>query len=143
MMIGELCSKPAVTASPDTTAREAAHRMWTRRVGALVVVNRRGAPIGVVTDRDIAVKVVAQGADPASVRVGSLLARRPVVIKEDAGVLDATKLLSRRGVRRLPVVSRTGKLVGILSLDDLLMLIGSELGHIASTLASELGRTRV
>jgi len=142
-MIGELCSKPAVTASPDTTAREAAHRMWTRKVGALVVVNRRGVPIGVVTDRDIAVKVVAQGADPASVRVGSLLARRPVVIREDAGVLDATKLLSRRGVRRLPVVSRTGKLVGIISLDDLLMLIGSELSHIASTLASELGRTRV
>ena len=76
-MIGELCSKPAVTAAPDTTAREAAHRMWTRKVGALVVVNRRGAPIGVVTDRDIAVRVVAQGADPASVRVGSLLARRP------------------------------------------------------------------
>ena len=142
-MIGELCSKPAVTASPDTTAREAAHRMWTRKVGALVVVNRRGVPIGVVTDRDIAVRVVAQGADPASVRVGSLLARRPVVIREDAGVLDATKLLSRRGVRRLPVVSRTGKLVGIISLDDLLMLIGSELSHIASTLASELGRTRV
>jgi len=142
-MIGEICSKPAVTASPDTTAREAAHRMWTRKVGALVVVNRRGTPIGVVTDRDIAVRVVAQGADPASVRVGSLLARKPVVIGEDAGVLDATKLLSRRGVRRLPVVSRTGKLVGILSLDDLLMLIGSELSHIASGLASELGRTRV
>ena len=49
-MIGEICSKPAVTASPDTTAQEAAHRMWTRKVGALVVVNRHGAPIGVVTD---------------------------------------------------------------------------------------------
>jgi CBS domain-containing protein len=143
MMIGEICSKPAVTASPDTTVREAAHRMWTRKVGALGVVNRRGAPIGVVTDRDIAVKVVAQGADPAFVRVGTLLARRPIVIQEDAGILDATKLLSRRGVRRLPVVSRTGKLVGIISLDDLLMLIGSELNHIASTLASELERTRV
>ena len=142
-MIGEICSKPAVTASPDTTAQEAAHRMWTRKVGALVVVNRHGAPIGVVTDRDIAVRVVAQGGDPASVRVGSLLARRPLVIREDAGVLDATKLPSRREVRRLPVVSRTGKLVGIISLDDLLMLIGSELSHIASTLASELGRSRV
>ena len=88
-------------------------------------------------------RVVAQGGDPASVRAGSLLARRPVVIREDAGVLDATKLPSRREVRRLPVVSRTGKLVGIISLDDLLTLIGSELSHIASTLASELGRSRV
>jgi CBS domain-containing protein len=65
------------------------------------------------------------------------------VIHESAGILDATKLLSRRGVRRLPVVSDSGKLVGIISLDDLLMLIGSELGHIASTLASELGRSRI
>jgi CBS domain-containing protein len=117
--------------------------MWTRNVGAVVVINGQGKPIGVVTDRDIAVKVVAQGADPATVRVGTLVTRKPTVIQEDAGILDATKLLSRRGVRRLPVVSGTGKLVGIISLDDLLMLIGSELGHIASTLASELGRPRI
>lgn len=142
-MIGQICSKPAVTASPDTTVQEAAHRMRTRNVGAVVVVNGRGKPIGVVTDRDITVKVVAQGADPASVRVGTLISRTPAVISEEAGILDATKLLSRRGVRRLPVVGQTGKLVGIISLDDLLMLIGSELNHIASTLASELGRAKI
>jgi CBS domain-containing protein len=142
-MIGEICSRPAVTASPDTTAREAAHRMRSRKVGAVVVVNGRGKPIGVLTDRDITVKVVAEGVDPALVSVGSLITRKPTVIREDAGILDATKLLSRRGVRRLPVVSQAGKLVGIISLDDLLMLIGSELNHIASTLASELGRSRV
>jgi CBS domain-containing protein len=142
-MVGEICTKPAITASPDTTVREAAHRMRWRKVGALVVVNGKGTPVGVLTDRDIAVKVVAEGADPGSVRVGTLLRRKPTVIREDAGILDATKLLSRRGIRRLPVVSKTGKLVGIISLDDLLMLMGSELGHIASTLASELGRTRI
>ena len=142
-MIGQICSKPAVTASPETTAQEAAHRMRTRNVGALVVVNPRGKPIGLVTDRDITVKVVAQGADPASVRLASLVTRKAAVIDEDAGILDATKLMSRRGVRRLPVVNRTGHLVGIISLDDLLMLFGSELGHVASALASELGRTRI
>lgn len=142
-MIGQICSKPPVTASPDTTVREAAHRMLSRKVGAVVVVNSRGKPIGIVTDRDIAVKVVAQGADPAVVRMGALIRRQPTVIGEEAGVLDATRLLSRRGVRRLPVVDRAGKLVGIISLDDILMLIGSELGHIASTLANELGRRRV
>jgi CBS domain-containing protein len=142
-MVGEICTKPAITASPETTVQEAAHRMRARKVGALVVVNGRGTPIGVLTDRDITVKVVAEGADPASTRVGALVTRKPTVIREDAGILDATKLLSRRGVRRLPVVSKTGKLVGIIALDDLLMLLGSELGHIASTLASELGRTRI
>lgn len=142
-MVGEICTKPAITASPDTTVREAAHRMLSRKIGALVVVNASGTPVGVVTDRDITVHVVAQGRDPDKVRLSTLIRRKPTVIREDAGVLDATKLLSRRGVRRLPVVSRTGKLVGIISLDDLIMLLGSELGHIASTLASELGRARI
>jgi CBS domain-containing protein len=142
-MVGEICSKPAVSVSPDTTVQEAAHRMWSRKVGAVVVVNPSGTPVGVLTDRDIAVHVVAQGADPAVVRVGTLIKRKPTLIREDAGILEATKLLSRRGIRRLPVVSKTGKLIGMISLDDLLMLLGSELGHIASTLASELGRARV
>jgi CBS domain-containing protein len=94
----------------------------------------------VVTDRDITIHVVAAGKDPAEVQLGSLLHRRPVVIREDAGILDATKKLAQRGVRRLPVVNNAGKVVGIISLDDLMILLGSELGHVASTLASELGR---
>ncbi len=142
-MIGAIGTRPAITASPDTTIREAAHRMRTRKVGALVVVDGRGEPLGILTDRDITVNVVAQGSDPSSVRVGSLVKRRPIVIREDAGILDATKLMSRRGVRRLPVVDRAGKVTGMVSLDDLLMLLGAELGGIASALASELGRVRV
>lgn len=142
-MIGEICSKPAVTASPDTTILEAAHRMRARKVGALVIVNGSGEPVGVLTDRDIVVNVVAVRKDPATVLVKALIQRKPTVIREDAGILDATKLLSRRGVRRLPVVSRTGQLIGVLTMDDLVMLLGSELGHIASTLASELGRAKI
>jgi CBS domain-containing protein len=141
-MIGEICTKPALTVAPDTTIQEAAHRMATRKVGALVVVDAERRPRGVVTDRDITIGVVAAGKDPAVVRVAQLARRRAVVIGEDAGVFDAVRLLSRRGVRRLPVVDRSGKLVGIVSLDDLLILLGSELGHIASALASELGRAR-
>src|SRR4029453_9567429 len=94
-MVGGICTKPAITASPDTTIREAAHRMRSRKVGALVVINGSGTPVGVLTDRDITVKVVAQGADPSSTRVGALVTRKPTVIREDAGILDATKLLSR------------------------------------------------
>ena len=142
-MIGDICTKPAVTASPETTVQEAAHRMRTRKVGALVVVDGGGIPVGVLTDRDITVDVVALGKDPATIQVGKLIRRKPTVIREDKGVLDATRLLSKRGIRRLPVVSKTGQLVGILSLDDLLMLLGSELSHVASMLASELGRSRV
>jgi CBS domain-containing protein len=142
-MVGEICTKPVVTVSPDATVHEAAHRMWTRKVGALVVTDEAGKPLGILTDRDIVVKVVGPGKDPAKVQVGSIIRRSPTVIREDQGILDATKLLSRRGIRRLPVVDATGKLIGIIALDDLLMLLGSELGHIASALASELGRSKI
>jgi CBS domain-containing protein len=105
-------------------------------------VDAERRPRGVITDRDIVVGVVAAGKDPAAVRVTQLTRRRAVVIDEDAGIFDAARLLSRRGVRRLPVVDRAGKLVGLISLDDLLILLGSEMGHIASALASELGHPR-
>jgi CBS domain-containing protein len=142
-MVGEICTKPVVTVSPDATIHEAAHRMWTRKVGALVVTDEAGTALGILTDRDIVVRVVGPGKDPAKVQVRSIIRRSPTVIREDQGILDATKLLSRRGVRRLPVVDAKGKLVGIVALDDLLMLLGSEMSHIASALASELGRTKI
>jgi CBS domain-containing protein len=142
-MVGDSCTKPVVTVSPEATIHEAAHRMWSRKVGALVVTSAAGKPLGILTDRDIVVRVVAPGKDPAKVQVSSIIRRNPTVIREDQGILDATKILSRRGVRRLPVVDARGKLVGIVALDDLLILLGSEMGHIASALASELGRAKL
>ena len=142
-MIRDVCTKPVVTVSLEATVHEAAPRMWTRKVGALVAVDDAEKPVGIVTDRDIVVKVVAAGKDPAKAQVGSIIRRSPAVIREEQGILDATRILSRRGVRRLPVVGRDGKLVGIVSLDDILMLLGSEMGHIASALASELGRAKI
>jgi CBS domain-containing protein len=117
--------------------------MWSRKVGALVVTGETGKPVGILTDRDIVVRVVALGKDPAKVQVGGIIRRNPTVIREEQGIRDAAKILSRRGVRRLPVVDAKGKLAGIVARDDLLMLLGSEMGHIASALASELGRAKL
>ncbi len=72
-----------------------------------------------------------------------LMRRDPTVIREDKGMLDAIKLLDAKGVRRLPVVSRSGKLIGIVAMDDLLMLLGREMGHVASALSRGLGRPRL
>ena len=131
-----------VTVSRTDTVIAAARLMESADVGSVPVVDG-GTPVGIVTDRDIVVKVVAAGKDPAKAQVGSIIRRSPAVVREDQGILDATRMLSRRGVRRLPVVGKGGKLVGIVSLDDILMLLGSEMGHIASALASELGRAKI
>jgi len=141
-MIRQLCIKPVVTAAPDTSIQAAARLMRAKNVGALVVA-KNGKPKGVLTDRDIAVDVVAKGKDPATVRVSQVMRKNPTVIRENKGILDATKILGTKGVRRLPVVGKGGKLVGILALDDLLMLLGSEMGNIADGLSRGLGRARI
>ena len=140
-MIGQVCTKPVVTVSPRATVQEAARLMQRKRVGALVVVNS-GRPQGILTDRDIAM-AVAEGRDPATLSVSAVMRKNPAVIREDQGIFDAIKLLSAKGVRRLPVVSRTGKLTGIIALDDLLMLLGTEMGHVSHALSRGLGRPRL
>ena len=141
-MIGQVCIKPVVTASAETTIQKAAQMMRARNVGALVVA-RNGKAQGVLTDRDIAVDVVARGKDPAAVRGGQGMRKNLPVIRADKGILDATKILGAKGVRRLPVVKAGGKLVGIIALDDLMMLLGSEMGNIATALSRGLRRARV
>ena len=138
-MLSRVCSKPVITASATTTVAEAARTMRAKNVGAVVVVDA-GRPIGILTDRDIAVEVVAQGKDADATEVGTLMRRKPAVIRGDLGILDAAKTFAKTGVRRLPVVAKDGKLVGVISMDDVLILLGNEMGHIASALSAELRR---
>ena len=140
-MIGRLCSKPAVTARPDDSVADVAKLMRARNVGAVVVVDD-GSPVGLLTDRDITVDVVARGREPASTLVRSVMRTRPAVIRDEASAFDAARAFARKGVRRLPVVDRAGRLVGIIALDDIVMLLGGEMAHVADALASNLLRTR-
>jgi CBS domain-containing protein len=138
-MLGKICTKPVVTASAQMTVDEAARTMRSKNVGALVVVNA-GRPVGMLTDRDVAVEVVAKGMDPDTVRVGDVMGKKPVTIREDLGILDAAKVFAKTGVRRLPVVTTSGVLVGIIAVDDLIMLLGNEMGHLAGALSAGLRR---
>lgn len=138
-MLGKICTKPVVTASAQMTVDEAARAMRSRNVGALVVVNA-GRPIGMLTDRDVVVEVVAKGMDPDTVRVGDVMRRRPITIREDLGIFDAARVFAKTGVRRLPVVTKTGVLVGVIAVDDMIMLLGNEMGHMAGALSAGLRR---
>lgn len=138
-MIGKVCTKPVVTASPDMTVAQAAQLMLAKNVGAVVVANSM-KPVGLLTDRDIAVDVVAKGKDPATTPLSEVMRKALTVIREEAGILDAAKLFGKTGVRRLPVVNKAGKMVGIIALDDLIMLLGDEMAHMASGMARGLKR---
>jgi CBS domain-containing protein len=138
-MIGEICSKPVVTVTATASVREAARLMRAKNVGAVVVVNNN-RPAAILTDRDIAVSVVADGRDASTVTVGDIMHRDLTVIPAENGLMDAAKTFAAKGVRRLPVVDRRGKVMGILTLDDLVMLLGNEMGQVASALQRGLGR---
>jgi len=135
-----LKTKPVVTASAHMTVSAAARAMRENNVGALVVVNA-GRPSGMLTDRDIALEVVALGRDPEVVLVRDVMHDKPTTIPVDAGLLEATQLFARTGFRRLPVVSKSGQLVGIVAVDDLIVLLGTELGHLAGGLTAGLRRS--
>jgi signal-transduction protein with cAMP-binding, CBS, and nucleotidyltransferase domain len=138
-MIGELCSKPVVTIGRDAPIPQAARLMATHNVGAVVVVNG-DTPIGIMTDRDIAVGVVAAGRDVETTTVKEVMHADPRVLREDQGVFDAVKVFNAAGVRRLPVVGRNGTMIGILSLDDVVMLLGNEMAQVSAAVARGLGR---
>ncbi|MEJ2174407.1 MAG: CBS domain-containing protein [bacterium] len=135
MHIKDICSRVVVVTETSTDLREAARLMRDHHVGALVVVDGSdGArrPIGIVTDRDIVVAVVAATeVQPEKVTVGDVMSADLVVAGEDVGVFEAVDLMQDRGARRLPVVDAAGRLVGIITLDDVLRMVAGELTALA------------
>ncbi len=135
MSIGEFSTKDVVTALGGETVFDAAKLMLDKSVGSIVVVDLDKKPIGIVTDRDIAVKVVAQGKDPKFTLLKEIMSKDTVVLSQDRGFFETTKIMSETGIRRIPVVDHDGKLTGIICLDDLIMIFGEEVANIAGAIA--------
>ena len=129
MTIGELCIRDTFIIREDDTVVEAAKMMRVFNVGDLIVVSmgREGnTPVGIVTDRDVVMKVVADNADPLSVTVGEVMSKELVTGREEEGIYESIERMRTHGIRRLPVVDEKGHLAGILSVDDILEFLGEE-----------------
>lgn len=144
MKVRDFCSRVVVAAEPTTDLREAAHLMRDSHVGALVVIERTGGssrPVGIVTDRDIVVSVVAAaGVRPEALTVRDVMCAELATVNENAGVFEAVEGMRDRGARRMPVVSDDGRLVGMLSLDDLLRVISAELAGLTEAVRASTVR---
>ena len=123
---------------PLASLREASILMRNRHVGALVVVEseeRASRPIGIITDRDIVVAVIAvPGAGPEGIRVSDVMSTRLAMARQEDGVFEAVHTMSERGVRRLPVVDATGALCGMVTADDVQRVVSNEMANLASAL---------
>ena len=143
MSVGELCNREVVIAEKALPVTEAARLMRSHHVGDLVVVEEKGGrkhPVGIVTDRDIVVEVVAAGVNPESLKVGDIMGPEVATVRESEGLYEALRYMRDKGVRRMPVVDSAGGLVGILTLDDLLGLLAEEMMELAKLVSHERQR---
>jgi CBS domain-containing protein len=133
MAVGDVCSRNAVIVFPKDTVADACRLMRERHIGSLVVVDdgRRNRPLGMFTDRDVAIGVVALGLDPETTLVEAAMRPGVVAVPETRAIGDAIALMRDQGVRRLPVVDQAGRLVGVLAADDLLDLLAGEISDLA------------
>ncbi len=137
MTVGRICTRSVDLADRDETSQVAASRMNTRNVGTLVVIDDEKRPIGILTDRDLTIRVVAKGLDASTTLVKEIMSPSPACVKEDDVIETAITMMRRGSHRRLLVVDEEGKLAGLLSLDDILDLLSEEFEEIGKLVREE------
>jgi len=134
MLVDALMNTDVVTVTGDHTVLRAARLMKERNVGAVVVVDERNRPVGLLTDRDISVNVVAVGRS-LETPVDEVMSRPVHTVPVNTLIFDLLRDMAQRHVHRIPVVNRYKKLVGIVSVDDAMLLLTTELSNVAEVFA--------
>ena len=138
--ISEICNRDVIIVQRDNTVLEAAKLMRQHHVGDVLVVDEHDGiriPVGIVTDRDLVVEIMAPELDHLVITVGDIMAPGLATVKENTGVFEAIQYMRGKGIRRLPVVNESGALMGILTLDDILELLSEELFELAKLVRYE------
>ena len=128
------------TAPCDATIAEAVILMQNWHVGALVLVDEERRPVGLVTDRDLALGAILRELDPGATEVSECASRPLVTIHHDATTAAATRTMRKHRVRRLAVIDHAGELCGVVTLDDVLDHLGTLTSRLASTIRREVAR---
>lgn len=125
-----------VSVKPDATVQFVAELMKEKNIGC-VVVTENHKPVGIVTDRDIALRGVSLCGDPEEALIESIMSTDILTVRKDAGIFDAIQEMKSAGVRRMPIVDSAGRLVGLLTVDDLIRLLAREMADIARIIGKE------
>jgi len=141
MSIQNILRRPVKMLPPETSCAEAARLMRDDGIGC-VVVAEEGRPAGIVTDRDLVVRVMAAGEDADRVALRDVMSGEPVFLGESRSLDVLIRTMRERGVRRIPVVDEDGELEGIVTLDDLLVLFAEQLAGLVDTVREEISGPR-
>jgi CBS domain-containing protein len=140
MGVGEVCNREVIIIDREGSIREAAGLMREYHVGNVVVVEEKNAdrfPVGILTDRDIVLELIALDVDINAVTVGDAMSFDLITAREDDDVVETIKRMRHKGVRRIPVVNDRGGLEGILAVDDLIDYISEQLTDLARLVMGE------
>lgn len=132
--------RPVITAELDDTVLTAARRMRDHKVGCIVVV-RDGRPMGILTDRDLVLRVMAERLDPGEVSISSVVTYEAATLGREDGFETAVRMMKKHGVRRLPIVDGDGRVTGIVTADDLIGLLGTELAALGEAIERNVDGT--
>ena len=148
MRVGEYCNREVVVIEQDDSLTEAARVMREYHVGNVIIVrseNGKQIPLGILTDRDIALEIVAKSTDPESLRVGDAMSYELTTVSEDDDLMQLIEIMRDKGIRRVPVVDVDETLVGIITVDDLLDLLSEvfiDIVHLVDRQRKREERTR-
>jgi CBS domain-containing protein len=145
MTVGKICNREVVITTPEATLIAVAKLMREYHVGNVVVVKARGdekVPVGIITDRDIVLAIVASEVDLDAVLAGDIMSHELLTAGEQESIWDVLQRMRAHGVRRLPVVNARGGLEGILSVNDFLELISDELLALAQVATRQQQREK-
>jgi CBS domain-containing protein len=140
MAIGAICNREVVYINRDVTVHAACKLMRHYHVGSLVVVDDddgKRVPVGILTDRDIVVEINAMDLDAKVITAGDIMSQELVTVAENQGVLETIEIMRLKGVRRMPIVDTDNRLMGIVTIDDLLEVLAEELTGIAHIVSRE------
>jgi len=140
MNVGKICNRKVVSADVETSLTDAAKLMRQFHVGTIIVTREEtgGAkPVGIITDRDMVVEVLAEEIEPQRLALEDAMTRQPLIAMEDDDSFEVLERMREKGVRRIPVVNGQGYLVGVLASDDILRMIFHELGNLVSLVKKE------
>ena len=143
MNVGHACTRGAVTVPLSAPLAEVAQIMCDQHVGAVVVTEApldRPVVVGIITDRDIVRAQLQHAADLSRLRTGDVMTRDPLVLNEQESIGGAIDRLRARGVRRAPVISTSGMLIGVVSIDDLLVQVSQQLQNLALLVSYQQSR---
>jgi len=139
MSLRDFCRKPVVKMAPDCNVAEACRLMEQNNIGCLIA-EQDGKLCGIVTDRDIALRIVGAGRDPQRTTVSDIMTPNPIRISVDKDIHHLTALMRAYHVRRVPIVDGFDTALGIVTFDDLIALLGDEMAQLGQAISEEFPR---